>query len=370
MDLLTLPLWSALVQRGSEELGYVLRTSQRLSLQEVWNAWRMDTPPVDHDYLASHLCLAPAWMRWYGEWEREWEEKDTGQSIGGQLPPIRCGILVESVRLRWQRPETMAPAWHNLLHTLITGQRNTGVLSDEQGIAALAVLDEPHSTLETITDLLPPTVRNAITSLTSATEWLVHLTLFFGVYVRGAWFPCVVGYTLFCIDATGQIIKGEDFNGVHTLIPGLHRGPWQYISLHPSRLEHGWGLLRMAVCVFYRTQLTLFSPHEYVAVRPSRPVRRAAERNGEPLPCSFSILRIGGRAPSRTRPAPVLSARGQRARHVQRGHFKRYLGKRLFGRWSGVWYWQEGRPGGAPRVLAKDYVILPSSPRSVNFTSR
>jgi len=49
MDLLALPLWSALVQRGSAALGDVLRTSQRLSLQEIWDAWGMDTPPVNCD---------------------------------------------------------------------------------------------------------------------------------------------------------------------------------------------------------------------------------------------------------------------------------------------------------------------------------
>jgi len=366
MDLLTLPLWSALVQRGSEELGDVLRTSQRLLLQDIWNEWWRNAPR-DDDYVMNHLCLAPAWMRWYGEWE----EKDPDSSAGDQPPASRFGILVQSSRLRWHLPETMRPLWHDLLHALIISERHSGSLSDQKAIAALAALAEPHATLEVVEDSLPPSVRNTLLVLSTEMEWLVHVTVFSGVHDRSVWNPWVVGHVLFCVGPTGDIVEGKGYQGIHWVIPGPRQDCWHQIPFLPGRFDQGLKLLCMAAWgVFHRTQLTLFSPHEYLAVTPSRQARRAAERDGDPPLCSFSILRVGGRAPARTRPMPVLSGRGRRARHVQRGHFKRYLGKRLFGRWSGVWYWQEGRPGGAPRVHAKDYVILPFAPRSVNFTSQ
>jgi hypothetical protein len=100
-----------------------------------------------------------------------------------------------------------------------------------------------------------------------------------------------------------------------------------------------------------------------VASVPVTPVQtRAARRRGEPPPYRFHVLRV-----------PMLSPKGQGespfssdvhvAVHWVRGHFKQYTAdKPLFGRLTGLYWWQPHLAGRAPRVVAKDYLLTAATP--------
>lgn len=94
-------------------------------------------------------------------------------------------------------------------------------------------------------------------------------------------------------------------------------------------------------------------------IHPSRQMRRAAERSGVPI-YTFSVLDVG---PVKKTLREAGSEQGgiRRALHVCRGHFKDYRdGSGLFGRYRGLFWWDQALRGDGPRVHDKTYNVRAS----------
>jgi hypothetical protein len=93
------------------------------------------------------------------------------------------------------------------------------------------------------------------------------------------------------------------------------------------------------------------------------PQSRASRRRGDLAPHSYHVLRVAVPSVSRTRGESSADSGASVAIHWVRGHFKRYtLQRPLFGRLTGMYWWQHHLAGRAPRLVEKDYRLQNNRP--------
>jgi hypothetical protein len=93
------------------------------------------------------------------------------------------------------------------------------------------------------------------------------------------------------------------------------------------------------------------------------PQSRASRRRCDPAPHRYHVLRVAVPSISRTRGESSPESGASVAIHWVRGHFKRYTPQRpLFGRFTGMYWWQHHLAGRAPRVVEKDYRLENNTP--------
>ncbi len=86
------------------------------------------------------------------------------------------------------------------------------------------------------------------------------------------------------------------------------------------------------------------------------PQSRASRRRGDLPPHRYHVLRVAVPSVSRTRGESSPESGVSVAIHWVRGHFKQYTPQRpLFGRFTGMYWWQSHLAGRALRVVEKDY---------------
>jgi hypothetical protein len=93
------------------------------------------------------------------------------------------------------------------------------------------------------------------------------------------------------------------------------------------------------------------------------PQSRASRRRGDLAPHRYHVLRVAVPSVSRTRGESSPDSGASVAIHWVRGHFKRYAPQRpLFGRLTGMYWWQHHLAGRAPRLVEKDYRLQNNRP--------
>jgi hypothetical protein len=93
----------------------------------------------------------------------------------------------------------------------------------------------------------------------------------------------------------------------------------------------------------------------------SRQVRRHwQQKHGRPL-SSYRVLKIKPRGDGRAERDQPSAATGLTREHIARGHFKTFTeDKKLFGKWTGTYWWEPQLRGNPQRGTAyKDYEVVP-----------
>lgn len=122
--------------------------------------------------------------------------------------------------------------------------------------------------------------------------------------------------------------------------------------------EWAWRNRLMAEAVIITNSLLNCRNVVQEEVAPPAAVQRARARRGKPPLYQYHILKVRPFAPKKLRSATRPMIGPPVAIHTVRGHFKRYTPDRpLFGRLTGVWWWQPQLAGRAKRLVEKDYEI-------------
>lgn len=168
--------------------------------------------------------------------------------------------------------------------------------------------------------------------------------------------PVITGSCHFYTDATGRLVGSDRNIIVYPLVDGYKT--WNAEEQENLRkdlidtVSVVGGAIAFANC---KNVELVEEEHLY----PSRQMRRAAERRGEPKPPRFYTLRINPNATRKQGQAAGASSGRELSLHIVRGHFATYTEERpLFGKYSGT-FWVPAHVRGSQEVgiVGKDYEI-------------
>jgi hypothetical protein len=369
---LALPLYHALVRHGTHEIREPLQSAQRLDLDAIRiavEAYDMDAQGAGRGAFRSFppgIPLASPWTRWYGEWAVPTDASDLVIAVAPEvgrhgLIAMHCGSLVDSLHLPHPRTTRPSRLWFMLAAFLGEDPDvRSQFTAAESALYERAFRDAPSlHTLGDLIEALPTPVRTLMAQTAEATRWVLTAMHFSRIPAMSPT-PFVNGATAILLDRSGHVfhiterlrsfwgcrVPGPTWCGLRVLPIPTGDDAIHMLALHHKVLTH--------------TLITIHTRQAVLGdVLPTRQERRAAVRDGNLPPLSYTILAIPTpSAPSGRFPTSVAR---RRAVHIRRGHFKAYTrGRGLFGRYHGVFWWDEKTVGTAPRIRVKDYLVRPT----------
>lgn len=196
-----------------------------------------------------------------------------------------------------------------------------------------------------------PRMMSGLGPVPDGTRWYCVGLLFADGY-RGS--PMgLAGATSWCVDGEGGIRRFADGR----------LGYWMPRSNGGERDREYAGFLRVSMFVPWMTMSFLHCRNVRVEKGPphSMEVQAARRRRGRPPLVRWRTVIVEPFKKARaanTAAGPVGDSEDHRALHICRGHFKRFDGRGLFGKWRGVYWWpMQARGRASAGEVKKDYEV-------------